>query len=280
MTRLLIVTADDLGLTDGVGRAIHRGHVDGIVTSTTMLAVGRAFETAAAMLRDTPTLDLGAHLALVGEDPPLLSAREVPTLVNSRGAFPLTYRTVVARGVAGRIDPDDVRRELSAQLERVLGIGLPVTHLDTHQHTHLWPVVAQVVTSLAVEHSIPAVRLPASRRRGLVGAGVGLLALGLRRRIRVAGLATTDEYAGLDEAGSMDLPRFARTLAGVARGAGSTAEINAHPGEANDVDLHRFGWNFHWAAELAMLTDPRTRALVGERGFRLGSFADLARARA
>ena len=280
MTRLLIVTADDLGLTEGVGRAIHRGHVEGIVTSTTLLAVGRAFESAAAMLRDTPTLDLGAHLALVGEDPPLLSAREVPTLVNARGSFPLTYRTVVACGVAGRIDPADVRRELSAQLERVLGIGLPVTHLDTHQHTHLWPVVARVVTSLAVEHAIPAVRLPASRRRGPVGAGVGVLAAALRRRVRVAGLATTDGYAGLDEAGSMDLPAFDRALAALARGTGSTVEINAHPGEADDVDADRFTWGFHWAAELAMLTDPRARALVDERGYRLGSFRDLAGARA
>jgi len=280
MTRLLIVTADDLGLTEGVGRAIHRGHVEGIVTSTTLLAVGRAFESAAAMLRDTPTLDLGAHLALVGEDPPLLSAREVPTLVNARGSFPLTYRTVVARGVAGRIDPDDVRRELSAQLERVLGIGLPVTHLDTHQHTHLWPVVARVVTSLAVEHGIPAVRLPASRRRGPVGAGVGVLAAALRRRLRSAGLATTDGYAGLDEAGSMDLSTFGRSLAGLARGTGATVEINAHPGEAGDVDADRFAWGFHWADELAMLTDPSARAMVVERGYRLGSFRDLAGARA
>lgn len=280
MTRLLIVTADDLGLTEAVGRAIHRGHVDGIVTSTTMLAVGRAFETAAAMLRDTPTLDLGAHLALVGEDPPLLSAREVPTLVNSRGAFPLSYRTVVARGVAGRIDPADVRRELSAQLERVLGIGLPVTHLDTHQHTHLWPAVARVVTSLAVEHSIPAVRLPASRRRGLVGVGVGVLAARLARRARAAGLATTDDYAGLDEAGSMNLSTFAGSLARLERRAGATAEINAHPGEADDVDAHRFAWGFHWADELAMLTDPRARALIADRGYRLGSFAELAGGRA
>jgi len=56
---LLVVTADDLDLTDGVCRAVHRGHVEGIVTATSLLAVGRAFDAAAAMLRDTPTLDLG-----------------------------------------------------------------------------------------------------------------------------------------------------------------------------------------------------------------------------
>ena len=278
MSRLLIVTADDLGLTAGVCRAVRRGHLEGIVTATTLLAVGRAFDAAAAMLRDTPTLDVGAHLALVGEDPPLLTAREVPTLVAARGGFPLSYRTVVARGLAGRIDPADVRRELSAQLERVLGIGLPVTHLDTHQHTHLWPAVARVVTDLAAEHSIPVVRLPASRRRGPLGAGVGALAALLARRIRARGLTTTADYAGLDEAGALDLPALDRSLGGLARRGRPTAEINSHPGEAGDVDLRRFGWGYRWPDELAMLTDPRARTLVEGHGYRLGSFRDLAAA--
>ena len=160
MTRLLVVTADDLGLTAGVNDAVRQAHVHGVVTATSLLAVGSAFDDAARVLRDHPALEVGAHLALVGEDPPLLSAREVPTLVDRTGRFPLSYRTVVARGVAGRVDPDDVRRELGAQLERVRGIGLPVTHVDTHQHTHLWPTVARVVTELALAAGVPAVRLP------------------------------------------------------------------------------------------------------------------------
>ncbi|PZA19292.1 ChbG/HpnK family deacetylase, partial [Modestobacter versicolor] len=169
MSRLLVVNADDMGLTPGVCRAVLRGHTEGVVTSTSVLAVGAAFDDAAARLRDAPGLAVGAHLAIVGEDRPLLSAAEVPTLVDRSGHFPLSYRTVVARGAAGRIDPDDVRREFTAQLEAVRGIGVPVTHLDTHQHTHLWPAVAEVVVELATAAGVPAVRLPTSRSRGPVG---------------------------------------------------------------------------------------------------------------
>ena len=276
MNRLLVITADDLGLTAGVCRAVHRAHVDGIVTATSLLAVGRAFDQAATMLRATPTLGLGAHLALVGEDPPLLGAREIPTLVDARGAFPLSYRTVVARGVLGRIDPDDVRRELSAQLDRVLGIGLPVTHLDTHQHTHLWPTVARVVTELARTHGIGVVRLPASRRRDGVGAGVAVLRGLLGRRLRRAGLAATDDYDGLDHAGALDLARFERSVHALATRGRRTAELNAHPGEAGDGDLDRFAWGFRWPDELATLTSPHARELVEAHGYTLGSFSDLA----
>ena len=145
----LVVNADDLGLTRGVNRAIVRAHRDGIVTSTSLLAVAREFDHAVSLLHENPALDVGAHLAIVGEDPPLLSAAEVPTLVGRSGSFPLSYRTVVARSAAGRIDPADVRRELTAQLERIRAAGLAVSHLDTHQHLHLWPAVGSVVAELA-----------------------------------------------------------------------------------------------------------------------------------
>lgn len=276
MSRLLVVNADDLGLTPGVCRAVRQAHDVGVVTSTSVLAVGTAFDEAAATVRDAGGLALGAHLAIVGEDRPLLSAAEVPTLVDRNGRFPLSYRTVVARGAAGRLDPADVAREFRAQLERVRGIGVPVTHLDTHQHTHLWPAVAGVLVELAREAGIAAVRLPGSRRTGPLGAGVRVLAGRLRRRLGRAGLATTDAYAGLDEAGGMDGDRFAAALDGLTRSAAATAEVNVHPGEAGDPELARFGWNYRWADELAMLTAPATRALVEESGWRLGTFADVA----
>jgi predicted glycoside hydrolase/deacetylase ChbG (UPF0249 family) len=279
VSRLLVVNADDMGLTPGVCRAVRRAHDDGVVTSTSVLAVGTAFEQAAATVRDAGDLGLGAHLAIVGEDRPLLSAGEVPTLVDREGRFPLSYRTVVARGAAGRIDADDVAREFRAQLERVRGIGVPVTHLDTHQHTHLWPAVAAVVVDLAREAGIRCVRLPGSRRRGPLGAGVRLLAGRLRRRLDRHGLVTTDGYAGLDEAGHLDDARFAVALRQLTDGSAATAEINAHPGEAGDADLARFDWDYRWSDELAMLTAPSTRALIERQGWRLGTFADVAVAR-
>ena len=114
------------------------------------------------MLLDNPGLDVGAHLAIVGEDPPLLTAREIPTLVDARGALPAVLPHRDPRGLAGRLDPDDVRREFAAQLERIRSAGVTVSHLDTHQHTHLWPAVAGVLVDLA--------RQTAFRRSGPRGA--------------------------------------------------------------------------------------------------------------
>lgn len=269
----LVVNADDLGLTRGVNRAIMRAHREGVVTSTSLLAVGREFDHAVTLLCDHPALDVGAHLAIVGEDPPLLTAAEVPTLVTRRGRFPRSYRSVVARSAAGRIDPGDVRRELAAQLERIQATGLSVSHLDTHQHLHLWPSIGSVVAELATASGVRWVRLPTSRARGVVGMAVRRLSAGLGRRLEAAALHTT-AYAGLDEAGRMEPAYFGAALAALA--GANTAEINVHPGEAADPDLARFTWNYRWESELDMLTDAATRRSLAAHGMRLTSFAELA----
>lgn len=271
------MTADDFGLTDGVNRAVLRSHREGVVTSTSLLAVGRAYRSAVELARTAPALAVGVHLAAVGEDPPLSPSREVPSLVDPTGHFPLSYRTVLRRGVLGRLDVEDVRREFRAQVERVLDDGVTVTHLDTHQHLHLWPPVAQVVVELAREFGIPAVRLPRSARRGPLGLGVGLLAGSLRRRLDAAGLRRTGDYAGLDEAGALDR-HLTSALGALGRRGAATAELNAHPGEAGDADLARFAWDYRWEHELAALTGNGLPAQVEAAGFRLVSWAELASA--
>lgn len=169
--RLLIVNADDFGMTAGISAGILAAHHHGIVTSTSVLANGRALAGYAAPLRDTG-LGVGVHLAMVGEDPPLLSSSEIPTLVDRAGRFSATWTAVVRGMLAGRVDPDDIAREFRAQLERVRSYDLTLTHLDAHQHLQLWPSVRDVVLALASEAGIEAVRVPRYRYASPVGLGV------------------------------------------------------------------------------------------------------------
>lgn len=274
MTRLLVVTADDFGLTDGVCRAVLRAHREGVVTSTSLLAVGRAYHTAVELAQKAPSLAVGVHLAAVGEDPPLLPADQVPTLVDRRGHFPLAWPEVLRRAALGRIDYADVRREFRAQLDRVRGDGLRITHLDTHQHLHLWPGFGRVVADLAADLGVP-VRLPRSHARGPRGAAVRMLGWRLAHRLDRSHLPHPSDHAGLDEAGALDR-HFPAVLDRLARRGAPTVEVNAHPGEAGDPELARFAWGYRWPEELDLLTDPATRELVRVRGFRLASWADLA----
>src|SRR4029077_10920167 len=111
------------------------------------------------------------------EDPPLLSAREIPTLVDRRGRLPLSWKQFLPRLALRRIDLDDVEREFTAQGEAVRSTVGParITHLDTHQHLHLWPRVAALVARLAQRWSVPGVRVTRSGGGSAKGRAVNLL---------------------------------------------------------------------------------------------------------
>ena len=279
--RLLIVNGDDFGLTPGVSRGIVDAYRKGVLRSTSMLAVAPAYELAASLATsgDADGLGIGAHLALVGEDPPLLSAREVPSLVDRRGAFASSWRAFLPRAAAGRVDLDDVRRELTAQLDRLGTVGVSLTHVDTHQHLHLWPPVGRVVLDLARTRGIPAVRLTRSNATGPVGLAVRRLARRLGRAAAAGGVSHPDQFAGLDEAGHLDRPTLLGAVAGVAArlnaAGGTSAEIGCHPGRAEDPERRRYRWGYDWPAELDALCASDVRRAVDRAGLRLGSFADL-----
>lgn len=268
------MNADDYGLTPGVCEGILRAHREGIVTSTSVLTPAPAFEAHVGALRDSG-LAAGLHLAVVGEDPPLLSASEIPSLVDRRGRFPLSWRQFMAAAARGAIDPADLDREFSAQHERLTGAGIRPTHLDTHQNLHLWPTVTSAVLRLANSAGIPVVRVTRSRRLGPVELGVRALASVAARRARRAGLVVPDVAAGLDEAGSVDDATLAAMVTRLGRARGH-ADLTVHPGSDPDPDRVRYQWGYSWPGELAAVCAPGARELVERAGFRLGSFADLA----
>lgn len=272
--RLLIVNADDYGLTEGVSRAILAAAEDGIVTSTSVLAVAPAFVASSGSLAASG-LGVGAHLALVGEDPPLLTAREVPTLVDASGAFSRSWRQLLPRVAAGRVDPADVRRELTAQFEAIQGAGLPVTHVDTHQHVHLWPPLGTVVLEVAAAAGVGAVRIIRSAARTPVGLTVSRLGRRFQAQAQAAGFRWPASATGLDEAGALAGTRMVEAIDRLGRSGARSVELATHPGEADDPELDRYRWGYRWSEELAALRSSAAREAVARHGFRLGTYADL-----
>ena len=64
--RQLVVNADDFGFTPDVNSGIVEAHRRGILTATTLMANGDAFDDAVRLARETPSLDVGCHLVLIG----------------------------------------------------------------------------------------------------------------------------------------------------------------------------------------------------------------------
>lgn len=275
MTKLLIVNADDYGLTEGISRGILHAHREGIVTSTSAIALGPAYPKVARWLADEGDLGVGVHLAAVGEDPPLLSAGEIPSLVGRRGHLCATYNEFVGRALLGRVNPAELCLEFTAQLQSVQELGIPITHLDAHQHLQLWPSVCSVVIDLATRFGIPAVRVPRFRARNPTAIGVTLLGARLARKAKGAGLRFPLDAVGIECAGHLDERLLPSVLDRLARHGHAAVELTVHPGEGDDVDRGRYQWGYRWEDELAALVGPVARSAVATAGFSLATYADL-----
>ena len=275
---ILIVSADDYGLTERVSEGILDAHEHGVVTSASVIAVAPAFESTVKRLHDVPSLGVGANFTVVGEDPPLLSAREIPSLVDRSGNFYPTWRSFVPRAAAGRIDPDDLRREFTAQLDAIRSAGLTVDHFDTHQNVHLWPTVSDVLLDLGDATDVHAIRVMRSNARGPVGITVRRLAKRLEAQLSERHWAWTGAATGLDEAGSIGLGEMVEAVGRLASSGAASAELATHPGLPDDPARERYKWNYKWDAEFNALCSETVRIAINELGFRLGTFADLPRA--
>lgn len=275
-TKKVIINADDFGLTREVNRGILRAFREGIVTSTSLLPVGQAFEEAVQMAHDHPGLGVGIHLCLTAEAP-VLSRAEIPSLVDKDGRFYGNWRKLFCRLILGKIDLREVGKELEAQILKVFDSGLFPTHIDSHQHAHLFPMISDIVLQLAEKYKIKNIRYPRECRRFRGGTLAGflknlLLLIPLRRlksKIRRHGLRSSDHFWGLSRSGKLN-EGFLETC--FKKMPGGISEIMCHPGEGeSESDYKR--WGYSWSDELIALTSDHVKSQIKIWNIQLVSYA-------
>jgi predicted glycoside hydrolase/deacetylase ChbG (UPF0249 family) len=160
MPARLIVNADDFGLTRGINRAIAELASAGVLTSTTLMANGPAFDDAVAIAHTHPTLGVGCHIVLT-DGVPISPPETIPTLLGpDRKTFRPRLLSFLQALFLNRIRREEILLEARAQIEKLQAAGITVTHADTHKHTHLFPAVAAPLLDVCEALSIPAIRNP------------------------------------------------------------------------------------------------------------------------
>ena len=155
--KYLIVSADDLGLSESIDRGIIKGYEEGIVTCLNVLPTGAKFYEAMALLRVTKAKEVSAHLALT-ETAPVSEAAKIPSLIAEDGAFHKSYIGFLSDFLQKKIDRDQIYIELKNQVERIKEASFPITSLSSHQHIHMLPGILDIFVRLAKEYDIPSIR--------------------------------------------------------------------------------------------------------------------------
>ena len=151
----LVVNIDDLGASPDAAEGAVRLWKAGAISSVSVMAFGEDFDHTVALLKEhgVPT---GVHLAL-NHGKGVLSAAEVPSLHGGDGMLWETVPETMAH-----LKVDEVRRELEAQIQRLVDAGIRPSHLDSHMGLIFErPALMEIYRSLAVKYRT-ALALPAS----------------------------------------------------------------------------------------------------------------------
>jgi predicted glycoside hydrolase/deacetylase ChbG (UPF0249 family) len=155
-TKLLIVHADDVGVTHSVNAATIKALDTGLVNSASLMVPCPWFPEIADYAKSHPTIDFGLHLTLTSERVyyrwgPVAPKDKVPSLVDENGYFHHDWDAVA------KIIPKEVELELRAQIERAYAMGVRPTHLDSHQYRlyENGKDLFDVVLRLAHEYKLP-----------------------------------------------------------------------------------------------------------------------------
>jgi predicted glycoside hydrolase/deacetylase ChbG (UPF0249 family) len=269
----LVVNADDFGFTPDVNEGIVEAHREGILTATTLMANGEAFEHAVELARQNPSLDVGCHMVLVGGRS-LVSGKNLPATV-ARLTGALARRQI------------DVYREFHAQLRRILEAGIQPTHLDTHKHTHLAPPVLEALARLGEEFEIRWVRRPfdlplqarcsrasrVPRLKRLTSSAMGLLRPRFHRVLEKHHCRTTDHFAGFLVTGRLETRELVELLGALPEG---STELMCHPGRCGAaLRAARTRLKESREAELRALTAAEVREAIARADIELVNYRQL-----
>lgn len=254
----LIINADDFGFTRDVNAGIVYAHREGVLTSTTLMATGDAFDDAVRLAREIPSLDVGCHLVLIQGHALTTGER-----------FPDTPREVIARtlkpGARARI-----HEELRAQIQKLITAGIRPTHLDSHKHTHIFPAIFRIAVRLAQEFNIPYVRLPLDTTTPYGRVPCAVLDPLYRRMAQGRSVRMTDHFLGFRLTGSLNETSMEAALATLQEG---TTEFMCHPGFLGE-ELRGATTRLKESRvrELEALTSPRIREFMDAAEVRLATF--------
>ena len=286
--KYIIINADDFGADVYRNRGIAEAVDAGVVTSVSVLINGPAFDDALARLPawQDRGVSVGLHVNLSEGEP---VCKKLTILPDEHGCFrgkSSTHKLLMQK--ANKELERDVALEIEAQIELLESMGVRISHLDGHQHVHVFRAVIAAAVQAAQRHGISWIRIPeeaalvpsALRKEEFPplnreAAMFNRLAAAARPILNGSGVRTTDHFRGLYLKGRLSLPLLGELLNDLPAG---LTELMVHPGRApaepGQGPFAAFS-TVDREGELDVLLDSKLLNAVKEKGVSLMSFPDI-----
>ena len=155
-SKLLIIHADDMGLSHSVNMACIRAFENKAITSGSIMVPCPWASEIIAYSKDHPGMDVGIHLTLTAEWDlykwdGITASDQIPSLLDKNNYF---YPSVEELGKAAK--GTEVEKELRAQIDKAIASGVQPTHIDTHMGSVLAnPELVKIYLNLSDIYHLP-----------------------------------------------------------------------------------------------------------------------------
>jgi chitin disaccharide deacetylase len=264
--KYVILNADDYGYRPDVSKAIIDAHLNGILTSTSVL-VNFVTSEDASLTKNAPGLGLGLHLNLTSGKP------LTQNWLTKYGEFSRPFRNEPRQfdreiwiPFFAKFETSDVYTEYKAQIEKFKELfGKKPTHLDSHHYTSGFDKIFGAFVQVAKEYNLPV------RQQVLFDYATNQHLMGnithiedLNNKLEKEGVKTT-KYFSLKF-----LNRYENYLEVIQQ---ELEEIKEN--ESIELAFHP-GYEEEWRKrDLAILLDPKAKELFKNEDCELISFSDL-----
>ncbi len=281
--RRLIVNGDDFGFSREVNEAVILAFRRGVLTSTSLMVSGEAFEDAVALAKENPGLAVGLHVTCANGSA-VLPTCAIPHVTGKDGNFPADPALAGLRYFFCRSAREELFNEIYAQFEKFAGSGLNFSHVDSHCHMHVHPVVLDAIIEIAEAYGIKRIRVPADNFFSALpflhspakASGYALvfklLTQRMKRILRKRGFIFPQSVYGNLLTGKMSVEYVLSLLD---RLPNDSAELYLHPAlpchSLDEVDAQRL----QRFREFSILIQPEVRFKIARHGVALSTYSDL-----
>ena len=156
--KLVIINADDLGMSISTNLAINNAFKRGLLTSASLIVNMPAYAHAVEhVVQNNTNKGIGLHITLT-EGKSVLNKLEIPLLVDNNGFFKNGFLNIYYKIKTNRDILKQIDAEINAQFEKACLDGITLDHVNGHHHVHMIPPIFDLVIKSAKKYQCPAVR--------------------------------------------------------------------------------------------------------------------------
>jgi len=280
--RLLIINADDFGMSHSTNEAVMELLKGKFISSATVMMPCPWAKEAVEFCKENPDLNVGIHLTFTSEWKmykwgPVTQSSRVDSLVDEYGYFHES-----AEKVRKQAKREQVREEIRSQIEKALRLGLDPSHLDNHMGS-LYGLgegecFLDIVFEFCKEYRLP-FRLPKIPDEKIEKQVPKDLLKRIKGYIEIAqsnGIVLIDYLIGFSTSDKRDYPSCKEEIISILRGLKpGVTELYIHPAKDSD-ELRAITSNWlRRVHDYKLFKDPEVRKVIEEEGIKIISWKEL-----